>query len=85
MNINIQMTSSPSSAFVMPPPPGSGLWFVGRSLEYSVKPWAAARMTKISRSLCKSPVPKQVSGLWFHDFLGLSNVTFSGLLSLVLD
>lgn len=30
-------------------------------------------------------MPKQVSGLWFHGFLGLSHVTFSASSSSVLD
>lgn len=30
-------------------------------------------------------MPKQVSGLWFHGFLGLSHVTFSAWSSSVLD
>lgn len=29
-------------------------------------------------SLGETLMPKQVSGLWFHGFLGLSHVTFSG-------
>lgn len=53
------------------------LWFVGCHLECAAKP-CGGTVIEITPSLREILVPKQVSGLWFHGFLGLSHVTFSG-------
>lgn len=53
-------------------------WFAACHLECSAEPWGRDRKYLIR-------MPKQVSGLWFHGFLGLSHVTFSAWSSSVLD
>lgn len=53
-------------------------WCAGCHLECCAEPWGRDRKDLIW-------MPKQVSGLWFHGFGGLSHVTFSAWSSSILD
>lgn len=63
---------------------GVRLWFAGRHLERSEKTmwwnndWNYTQTTPLSSprsSFCEILMPKQVSGLWFHGFSGLSHMS----------
>lgn len=86
MEERIQMSSSPTTAcfwlfsffssciqfWTQLQKLSSGLWVVIRSVpqNHVVDQWL-----KLPPSLCEILMPKQVSGLWFHGFLGLSHMS----------